>query len=301
MKRSSAATLFLLSCINQTTVTFASDISASCKNCVQSLAKPVVYGCTVNEPLYLTFNDTKLPCGSAITLEQGKASPKVYYTDAKDDALYSILLIDTTGKDPSEGLQPPFADYPLVLYGALDVPGRLLKDGMSMEKYVREGNGTIVATAFQEYQPADPPTPQEVPGIETFDISIVPFNYELMLGEQLREAGKNEPPNYDSPIRFDFYYVTQKIAPLNNVHSYYSSGACVVAVDVGSEVPCDVRTEKGELAYDFESWRSSMAAVTGVTPAGAAGGATSPAPLHKTNVLIVSSVSLAALVFSVTS
>jgi hypothetical protein len=281
---------FLLFFVHQPTGTLASEISASCASCIQNLAKPVVFGCVENEPLYLTFNGTKLPCGSAITLEQGMITPEVHYTDAKNDTLYSILLVDTTGTDPSESLQPPFMDYPLLLYGALNVPGNLLKDGMTMKKYVYDGTQVLVK-AFQEYIAPNPPTPNEVPGFEPMDITIMPFNYELMVGEQFREVGDNEPPDYTEPIRFDFYYVLSKLAPVNKVSSYFSSGACVVEVDAGNEVPCDIKTEKGESAFDMEAWKNAMG-LLGDEPS-------SSASLHQMNVLLVSSVvSLAALVLS---
>ena len=302
MMRVSAVFIFLLSSIHQPigTLAAASEISASCAGCNQKLAKPVVYGCIENEPLYLTINGTKLPCGSAITLEQGLVTPEVHYADAKNDTLYSILLVDTTGTDPSESLKPPFLAYPLLLYGALNVPGNLLRDGMTMKKYVYDGT-QVQVKAFQEYLPPSPPTPNEVPGFAPMDISIVPFSYELMLGEQLREAGDNEPPDYTEPERFDFYYVFSKLAPVNTVSSYFSSGACVVEVDAGGEVPCDIKTETGESAFDVEAWKTSMADATGVQQQSSGDGPPSSASLHQMNVLVVYVLSLTALVLSVAS
>lgn len=298
MQRVSVATALLLYLLE---IAAATDISASCKSCNSKLAKSVAFGCGTdknNEPLYLTFNGKKLPCGSALTLDQAKTTPDVTYTDAKNGTLYSILLVDTTGKDPSDCLKAPFCDYPLLTYGALNVPGEALAEGIPMSKFVRDGT-QILVNAFQEYVPPDPPVPQEVPGFDTMDMTIFPFQYELMVGEQLREAGDNEPPDYTSPIRFDYEYIFAKLAPLNKVYSYFSSGACVVAVDAGEETPCDIKTEKGENAFNMEAWKTAMAAATGVPVSSPASGNPSPASINQLNVLVVSVVGLTAAVLSV--
>ena len=293
-----AATTALLFLLEMATAT---DISASCENCNSKLAKPVAFGCGTdknNEPLYLTFNGKKLPCGSALTLDQAKTTPDVTYTDAKNGTLYSILLVDTTGKDPSACLKSPFCDYPLLTYGALNVPGEALAEGIPMSKFVRDGTNILVR-AFQEYVAPDPPVPQEVPGFDTMDMTIFPFQYELMVGEQLREAGDNEPPDYTTPIRFGYDYIFAKHAPPNKVYSYFSSGACVVAVDAGEETPCDIKTEKGENAFNMEAWKTSMAAATGVPVSAPANGNPSPASLNQLNMLVVAVVGLTAAVLSV--
>ena len=93
------------------------------------------------------------------------------------------------------------------------MPGEALAEGIPMSKFVRDGTNILVR-AFQEYVAPDPPLPQEVPGFDTMDMTIFPFQYELMVGEQLREAGDNEPPDYTTPIRFDYEYIFAKLAPL---------------------------------------------------------------------------------------
>lgn len=77
MQRVSIAAAALL-CLLE--IAAATDISTSCESCNSKLAKSVAFGCGTdknNEPLYLTFNGKKLPCGSALTLDQAKTTPDV--------------------------------------------------------------------------------------------------------------------------------------------------------------------------------------------------------------------------------
>ena len=77
----------------------------------------------------------KIECGSALSLDTLSSTPTFFYPNATDDALYTLLLIDTTRIDPIVGVQPPFLPWPIIHYGALNIPGDALKDGVNWARF----------------------------------------------------------------------------------------------------------------------------------------------------------------------
>ena len=86
------------------TPTLATAATADCSDCNHVLTAPLYHGCS-DDLVYITYDDVKISCGQALSLETTKTTPKFYYPNAEADAPYSLIMIDTTGIDPAVGTQ----------------------------------------------------------------------------------------------------------------------------------------------------------------------------------------------------
>eukprot|EP00571_Detonula_confervacea_P011877 CAMPEP_0172302440 /NCGR_PEP_ID=MMETSP1058-20130122/4134_1 /TAXON_ID=83371 /ORGANISM="Detonula confervacea, Strain CCMP 353" /LENGTH=950 /DNA_ID=CAMNT_0013012913 /DNA_START=91 /DNA_END=2943 /DNA_ORIENTATION=- len=221
--------------------------AADCSTCDHSLTAPLYYGCS-NDSAYVTFDDIQIDCGAALSLNQTESTPKFYYPDAEKDALYTLLLIDTTGIDPIVGTQPPFLPFPIIHYGAMNIPGDVLIDGMSMGKFHYDSTGVRVQP-FVEYQkpiPSEELSKVSQPGMETPDLNTRAFNYEFMLGKQSYEK---TDPLMDLYTNWEFVgFMKRNVDVLNIVSTFISTGYCVKDIEegaFGSDCPVPAETGSG--------------------------------------------------------
>ena len=206
-------------------------LSADCSPCDESVTAKVHYGCSDDLTAYVEFNGEKLECGAALSTEQAESIPTFYYPDAEDDVLYSLLLMDTTDINPIVGTIPPFLPFPIIHYGAMNIPGDVLREGVKLDKFHFDDTGVRVRP-FWSFQPLTPLTDlSKIPpsGIPPPDINTRAFNYEFMLGKQ---AFEKDDPLTDKNTNWDFIaYHKRTIVGEPIQTTYISSGNCVVEVD----------------------------------------------------------------------
>ena len=200
---------------------------ADCSTCDHTQTQEVYYGCS-GDSAYIAYNDNRVECGQALTFDETSTIPKFYYPDAEADGLYTLLMMDTTGIDPIVGVQPPFLPFPIIHYGAVNIPGDHLVDGLSLDQFSRDDMGVRV-TPFLSYQA---PIPSEdlskyQPGFDPPDINTRAFNYEFILGQQRRIE---EDPLMDKNINWGFIgFLKSRVLfpPLGNIVSTYISSGYV--------------------------------------------------------------------------
>jgi len=144
--------------------------------------------------------------------------------------------MDTTGIDPIVGTEPPFLPFPIIHYGAMNIPGDVLIDGMSLDKFHYDDTG-IRVQPFLSY--VDPKPSEELskvqPGYVPPDLNTRAFNYEFILGEQSRER---DVPLMDKNENWEFIgFLKRSIGGVGNpvASTYFSTGYCVKdIIDEGS-------------------------------------------------------------------
>ena len=176
--------------------------ASTISSCDDALGSPVVFGCSDNT-LEFTFSSASgnQQCGSAVTGTQAANAPAIKLEDPEEDALYTVLLVDTAVS----------AVHPILHFGAVNVEGSSLKDGLSL---------TEIAS-FKAYHGPAPPAVGTVPGIEK-----VPFTYEFVIATQLDSV---EEPVLDTPINFDYEsFLLENTDGEEMASSYFTTGHCVV-------------------------------------------------------------------------
>lgn len=239
-------TLVLLLLFAALLPSFAALSPADCSTCDSSLTQPLYYGC--GGGAYVTYDDVKVKCGQALTLSQTEPAPKFHYPDADEDALYSLIMIDTTGIDPKVGTEAPFLPFPIIHYGAMNIPGDVLIDGMSMGLFHRDDTGVRVTPFVQYQQPVPSEELKKVnqPGDEMPDLNTRAFNYEFMLGKQKFEK---DEPRMDLLTNWEFIGFLKRNTDINTIVStYISTGYCVKETEegaYGSDCLVPAMTESG--------------------------------------------------------
>ena len=222
---------------------------SDCSQCNHKLTAPLYQGCS-DESAYLTYNDVKINCGQALPLSTTESTPTFHYPNAEDDALYSLLMIDTTGIDPVVGTQPPYLAFPYLHYGAMNIPGDALKDGISLDVFHKDDSGVRVVP-FVSYQK---PFIQEqlskviTPGEETPPLETRAFNYEFMLGKQKYERDDPVLRGFPDPLaNYEFIgFMKLNVDTTNIVSTYFTTGVCVKDIppeDAGYGSDCPVPAE----------------------------------------------------------
>ena len=228
----------------------SAETSADCSTCDHSLTAPLYQACS-EEKAYLTFNDVKVECGQALSLETVGSIPKFHYEGAEPDELYTLLMVDTTGIDPNVGTQAPYLPFPLLHYGAVNIPGDAVANGVSLDtSYELEtGARAFPFVSYQKPIPASQLTKEVFPGQETPPIETRAINYEFMLGKQ---RYKRENPNIDLLKNWEFIgFLKRNVADTTNIIStYFTTGYCVKDINdneaadgsYGSDCPVPAKT-----------------------------------------------------------
>jgi len=209
-------------------------VVSDCTSCDHSLTAPVYYGC-IGDSAYVTFDSVRVDCASAVSLNVTSSIPTFYYPDAEPDALYTLLMMDTTRIDPIVGTQPPFLPFPIIYYGAMNIPGDVLPGGMSMDKFHYDSAGVRVNPFWQYTKPVPAeeiarPQPDFTPP----PLDTRAFNYEFILGKQRSEK---DDPNIDTRENWEFVGFLKRTIFGNPVAStYFSTGYCVKDIDVKDPV-----------------------------------------------------------------
>lgn len=240
-----STTLLFLSTL--VTLSKAASLLADCSSCDHTLTQELYYGCS-GDSAYVTYNGNKVECGQALTFDEIASAPKFHFPDAEADAQYTLLMMDTTGIDPIVGSQPPFLPFPIIHYGAINIPGDHLVDGLSLDKFSKDDTGVRV-TPFLSYQapvPLDDLSKYQ-PGFDPPDINTRAFNYEFILGKQRRVG---EQPLMDKTANWEFVgFLKTRVnfPPMGKlVSTYISSGYCVGEVDnEESAADCPVPDQTG--------------------------------------------------------
>jgi|SaaInl74LU_5_DNA_1037368.scaffolds.fasta_scaffold05570_3 hypothetical protein len=174
--------------------------TSTISTCDNALASPVVFGCQLDNFLELSFQVGIQQCGAALTIEQTANAPAIKVTSASEEALYTVLLIDTAVSEV----------HPIQHFGAVNVEGSSLKAGTNLDDIA----------SFKPYHPPAPPSPEMIPGVEN-----VPFTYELVIAPQVDST---EDPVFDTPINFDYKsFLAENTSGENMVTSYFFTGHCV--------------------------------------------------------------------------
>jgi len=224
-------------------------ITSDCSQCNHKLTAPLYQGCS-DETAYLTYNDVKINCGQALSLSTTESTPKFYYPNAEDDALYSLIMIDTTGIDPVVGTQPPYLTFPYLHYGAMNIPGDALKDGISLDVFHKDESGVRVVP-FVSYQKPfiqDQLSKVITPGEETPPLETRAFNYEFMLGKQRNKRDDPVLRGFPDPLaNYEFIgFMKLNVDTTNIVSTYFTTGVCVKDLppeDAGYGSDCPVPAE----------------------------------------------------------
>lgn len=229
--------------------------SADCSPCDHDLTSPLYYGCTADGAVsaYVDFDGIKAACGDAVSLNATTDSiPTFHYPDAEVGAFYSLIVVDTTGVDPIVGSQPPFLPWPVLHYGAMNIPGEVLVDGMSLGLFHRDEKGVRVRP-FLSYQPPIM-FPEKLNKTDQFgnkdpDVKTRVFNYEYMLGKQKYAPAQDPVINkkYDNFQFIQHLKLNVDTTFENMVSTYISTGHCVLPDEsgFGSDCPVPSKTESG--------------------------------------------------------
>ena len=222
-------------------------IFADCSSCDESLTPPVYYGC-IGDDAYVEYDGVRIDCGAALSLEQTASIPKFYFPNATEDSLYALVMIDTLEIDPIVGTVAPFYPHPIIHYGAVNIPGDVLIDGLDLDKFHYEDEAGIRVRPFVSYQKpvpnkellALPPSKVEPPPLEGRA-----FNYEFILGEQKGE--RDDPVINNKYVNYDFVQFLKKNIVGNPVAAtYLSTGFCVNEVEQGldlMDIDCVLQAE----------------------------------------------------------
>lgn len=202
-------------------------LSSATTTCDESLSAPVILPCPDPALLRMSYvSKGSVDCGGALSLEQASISPRIKadpsIVDA--DALYSLILVDTTSTEEVSSILPSLGVHPILHYGAVNIQGSYLLGGLSLD---RSDNMDV----FSAYRGPSPPQPTDLwatPGVEN-----TLFAYEYMLSAQPLDEEPLEVPDLDSDgvLRFDyeaFFDETVGVGFGNLTSStYFVSGWCV--------------------------------------------------------------------------
>lgn len=181
-------------------------------------------------------------------------------------------MMDTTGIDPIVGTQPPFLPFPIIHYGAMNIPGDVLIDGMSLDKFHYDATG-IRVQPFLSY--VDPKPSEELSKVQPDyvppDLNTRAFNYEFILGEQSRER---DVPLMDKNTNWEFIgFLKRSIGGLGDpvASTYFSTGYCVKdIIEEGSSDSLVIEEEEGAIGSDCPVPSETLSGV-GSVPAHVAG------------------------------
>lgn len=212
--------------------------------CDESLTAPIARPCPDPDLLKMSYvSRGSVDCGGALRLEQAAISPSIKADPSIVDpgGLYSLVLVDTTTTTAvTEGFFSPESAHPILHYGAVNIQGSTLLQGLSLDRTDR-------LDVFSSYRGPNPPQPNSegaTPGIEN-----ALFAYEYMLAAQPQNDAPIEVPELadGSVVRFDYEAFFEETVGVgfNNLTSstYFVSGWCVKEITVsGRQDPTEAPT-----------------------------------------------------------
>jgi len=263
--------------------TTLSTTATATTNCNELLTSPAVLGCTnINGKDASASNSSgvlltasyvsigSVECGDVLSIQQAATAPTITVTNNSDNndgddedndgvniidpnGLYTLVLVDTSSfvVDPATGLadgkaQSAFFQHPILHYGAMNIPGSLLLEGLSLDR-------TDSIDVFAAYQGPTPSTPSDddpsffAPEIMDDRLLV----YEYMVGEQHQQqflstndqnvttAITTNSKIEEFPIdlganrnQFDYALFFEEIVgvddyPIDITSTYFVSGECV--------------------------------------------------------------------------
>jgi len=189
------------------------------------------------------YNGSPIDCGDVISVEEAAMVPTVQVEDVENDAFYTLLLVDTSNSPV----------HPILHYGAVNIPGQLLKEGFSLD------NSNEV-TIFSDYRGPNPPKPDEM--WSTPETQKTLFVYEYMLSKQPSGIVEDESVMDIQTMTFDYESFFEETIETsfdesNIMSTYFRSGRCNVVDDT-----TDAGTTTDILIESFDNpkylWESNM-------------------------------------------
>ena len=207
--------------------------------CDESFTAPVILPCqedsTAIAVLMVSYDGSLIDCGGTLSVSEAAEVPtvQVRVVDNEDeddmitgiiaDTLYTLLLVDTTSTPGDEASS--MGVHPILHYGAVNIPGSALLDGISLD------DDSLVDNSIFSYYAGPSPPKAEDPW-STPEIQQTLFVYEYMLiaqpekinfTELLLDFGTNV-------MRFDYeQFVEETVGSSfdNVISTYFQSGRCL--------------------------------------------------------------------------
>jgi len=202
------------------TVTTATGSIASTVACDDSFTAPVVLPCPTTAVLMVSYDGSQLECGGFLSVPNAAQVPTIQAAVVDADTMYTLLLVDTTST-PEDSVM---GVHPILHYGAVNIPGSALLDGISLDDDTLE--------IFSDYRGPSPPKADDP--WSTPDIQQTLFVYEYMLIAQPQELASSDLVLTfgTNVMKFDYaQFVEDTVGASFNeddvMSTYFQSGRCI--------------------------------------------------------------------------